>query len=422
MSSRNTYKVIDLFAGLGGLSYGFARNRRFEVVAANELLAPMARAYSLNHRHVKMYQKDINDFVSTDVEKDLTIRRSDIDVIIGGPPCQAFSTIGKRLLDDPRGLLFREYCRVLKDFKPRLFLFENVMGLLSMSGGELIKTIVALFESLGYTVLYKVLDAADYGVPQRRKRVIMVGTLGRRPFEYPSPTHYDPASKADHAPGLMPYLTLADAIGDLPLVESDKYMCPPQNEYQSLMRARAPEKVIDHNGPKNNPNLVRLMESLPEGGGPHDLNELPGWFVGNRSYSNSYCRLWWNRPCCTITRNFSTPSSSRCIHPLAPRPLTTREGARIQSFPDDFVFCGSRSDRNLQIGNAVPPLLSAALAKAVARHLSGRQERCRNTSWVDGQSRREFVSQLRRIGWPWSETPSATPLRHKEADPSHRAN
>ena len=378
--ARKRLTVIDLFAGVGGLSYGFAHDRRFELVAANEVLHPMAKAYALNHPMVKMYEGDIADFGAAAIGKDLGIRRSDIDVIIGGPPCQAYSTIGKRLLDDPRGMLFREYVRVLKEFKPRLFIFENVKGLLSMAGGELIGAVVSLFESIGYTVTCKVLNAADFGVPQRRERVIIVGTADGKEFAYPSPTHYDPTRNAAHDTAQKPYLTLSDAIGDLPLIRSGEssydYACEPHNDYQRAMRANAPKKLMDHIASKSSSRLVRLMESLPDGGRPHDLPEIPDWFTSLRSFPNTYSRLWWRKPSTTITRNFSAASGSRCIHPLTPRPLTTREGARLQSFPDDFRFYGSRSDKNLQIGNAVPPFLSAALAEAVARHLLGGDERC----------------------------------------------
>jgi DNA (cytosine-5)-methyltransferase 1 len=163
------FKVLDLFAGVGGLSYGFAHDENFEIVAANEILSDMAKAYSLNHPTVKIYNCDIKDFGFKNLEQDLRIKKGDIDIIVGGPPCQAFSTVGKRVIDDPRGKLFQDYCRVLKEVEPQLFLFENVKGLLSIQKGELFKTILSLFESLGYKVQYEILNSADYGVPQIRE-------------------------------------------------------------------------------------------------------------------------------------------------------------------------------------------------------------------------------------------------------------
>jgi DNA (cytosine-5)-methyltransferase 1 len=363
-------KVIDLFAGVGGLSYGFAHDDDFEIVAANEILPNMARAYELNHPFVKVYCKDIKEFGIVDLKKDFGIKEGEIDLVVGGPPCQAYSTVGKRLIDDPRGKLFQEYYRVLKEIKPKVFLFENVKGLLSMQGGELLSTIISLFDSLGYRVVYKVLNSADYGVPQIRERVIIIGTKFEVKFVYPEPTHYNPEEgKTLLTQNLKPYLTLGEAISDLPFIksgeESFEYFAEPKNEFQNLMRQNAPDKLMDHNAPKNNKQLVKLMESLPDGGTPKDVSEE---LRPNSGFANTYCRLWWDRPSTTITRNLSTPSSSRCIHPKAPRPLTTREGARIQCFPDDYIFFGSRSDKNLQIGNAVPTFLSVALKESIKKH------------------------------------------------------
>ncbi len=363
------YKVLDLFAGVGGLSYGFAKDQDFKIVAANEILPDMAKAYLLNHPDVKMYNCDIKNFGIKNLKQDLDISKGDIDLIVGGPPCQAFSTVGKRLIDDPRGKLFQEYYRVLKELDPKIFLFENVKGLLSMQKGELLQTILALFKSLGYHVTYKVLNSADFGVPQIRERVIIIGTKNKAPFIYPTRTHTDKENNIFEQ-NLKPYLTLSEAISDLPFIktneESFEYSSEPKNDFQRLMRKNAPKKLMDHNAPNNNEKLVKLMQMLPDGGTPKDL---PKELRPKSGFKNTYCRLWWNRPSTTITRNLSTPSSSRCIHPKAPRPLTTREGARIQCFPDDYIFYGSRSSKNLQIGNAVPTFLSIALKDAIKNHM-----------------------------------------------------
>jgi DNA (cytosine-5)-methyltransferase 1 len=360
-------KVIDLFCGVGGLSYGFAHDSHFEIVAANEILPNMAKAYALNHPTVKVYAEDVRDFSAKKIQNDLGVKHGEIDIIVGGPPCQAYSTIGKRRKDDPRGKLFNEYFRLLKEFNPKFFLFENVRGLVSMEGGNLIKDIVDLFESVGYKIRYEVLNAADYGAPQIRERVILIGSKLKSVFQYPKQTHADLKEKTDlFNKDLKPYLTIGEAISDLPLIksgeESSEYFSNPENEFQRFMRKNAPKKLLDHNAPNNNPKLVKMMELLPDGGTPEDL---PKKLRPTSGYANTYCRLWWNRPSTTITRNLSTPSSSRCIHPKAPRPLTTREGARLQCFPDDYQFYGSRSDRNLQIGNAVPTFLSTALAQSI---------------------------------------------------------
>lgn len=365
MSKR--IKVIDVFCGVGGLIYGFSKNKKFEVIAANEILPNTAKAYSLNHPGAKVYIEDIKNFNFKKVSSDLNVRSGEIDIIVGGPPCQAYSTVGKRLVDDPRGKLFREYYRILKEFNPKMFLFENVKGLLSMKKGELFAEITSLFQTLGYKVSFKLLNAADYGAPQIRERVIIIGSKLKNDFNYPAPTHCSPEKEQElfHR-SLKPYITLEEAISDLPFIrsgeESIEYTSDPKNEFQRIMRVNAPEKLMDHNAPHNNENLVKIMELLPDGGTPEDL---PEELRPSSGFKNTYCRLWWNRPSTTITRNLSTPSSSRCIHPRAPRPLTTREGARIQCFPDSYQFFGSRGDKNLQIGNAVPTVLSDALATSI---------------------------------------------------------
>lgn len=366
-----SYKVVDLFAGVGGLSYGFAHDKDFQIVAANEILEPMARAYSANHPSVKMYNKDIKDFSISDLTTDLGLKEGDIDIVVGGPPCQAYSTVGKRLIDDPRGKLFQDYFRILQELRPRLFVFENVKGLLSIQGGNLIRQIRELFESIGYTVQLKLLNAADYGAPQIRERVILIGTLDSRPFDYPKPTHYDPTAMVNRQ-GLKPYITIGEALGDLPSIRSgergEEYATEPQNDYQRLMREGAPAKIAEHECSKNNPRMVALMEALPDGGSPKDI---PEELRPKSGFANTYCRLWWDKPSTTITRNLGCPSSSRCIHPRDPRPLTTREGARLQGFPDSYIFAGSRGDKHLQIGNAVPTFLSVAIKDAVKSYLKG---------------------------------------------------
>lgn len=369
MSSK--IKLIDLFSGVGGLSYGFSKDSDFQILAANEILPKMAKSYSLNHPDVKMYCCDIKDLSYKKIKKDLKINDGEIDLIVGGPPCQAFSTVGKRLLEDPRGKLFQDYYRIVKEVKPKVFIYENVKGLLSMDKGNLITEIINLFKTEGYNVKYKVLDAANYGTPQHRKRVIIVGNNLNKSYEYPEPTHseIDLTTNLFSNEVLNPLITMGDALSDLPLNSdilniSNEYLSPPKNNYQKIMRQGSSTKIHDHIPPKNNSNLIKLMEALPQGGTPKDL---PDKLKPKSGFGNSYSRLWWDRPSTTITRNFSTPSSARCIHPLSPRPLTTREGARLQGFPDNYAFFGSRSEKNLQIGNAVPTFLSFALKDSVKK-------------------------------------------------------
>lgn len=347
-------RVIDLFAGVGGLSYGFAHNENFEIVMANEYEKEIATAYRMNHPTVNVIQGDIRDITEDQLR---AIMGDGIDIIVGGPPCQSYSTLGKRQMD-ARAHLFEEYCRVLSIVQPKLFIFENVSGLLSMQGGKLIEVIKEEFRKLGYEVKSKLLNAVDYGVPQYRDRVILVGMKGQNIFEYPAPTHGE---------GLKPHLTVSDAFSDLPTLKSGEectqYATPPQNEFQKFLRANSTE-LTENVAPTNGAHLIRIMEALPDGGSKDDL---PEEIRPKSGYGNTYAKMWWKRPAPTVTRNFATPSSSRCVHPRDSRAMTTREGARLQSFPDDYKFYGSRSMKNLEIGNAVPPLLSIALAKQVEK-------------------------------------------------------
>lgn len=349
------YRVIDLFAGVGGLSYGFAHNENFEIVMANEYEKDIATAYRMNHPTVNVIQGDIRDI--TEDQLKAVMGDEGIDIIVGGPPCQSYSTLGKRQMDD-RAHLFEEYCRVLSIVQPKMFIFENVSGLLSMQGGKLIEIIKEEFRKLGYEVKSKLLNAVDYGVPQYRDRVILVGMKGKNDFEYPEATHGE---------GLIPHLTVCDAFSDLPVLksgeESDEYATEPQNDFQRFLR-RNTTRIEENVAPTNGAHLIRIMEALPDGGSKDDL---PEEIRPKSGYGNTYAKMWWKRPAPTVTRNFATPSSSRCVHPRDSRAMTTREGARLQSFPDDYKFYGSRSTKNLEIGNAVPPLLSIALAKEVEK-------------------------------------------------------
>lgn len=349
------YNVIDLFAGVGGLSYGFSILPQFNILAANEIEKDISIAYLLNHPNVKMINCDINDLDETMLNTALQGRV--VDIIVGGPPCQSYSTVGKRQMDE-RANLFMQYKRVLRIIRPKAFVFENVVGILSMDHGKLFKRIQTEFEEIGYRLKYQVLDAVDYGVPQHRERVILVGFKGENPFEYPLATHGD---------GKKPYVTLKDAIGDLPSLKSgqssESYEKDADNEFLRFVRASNCH-LTEHNAPMNGEHLIKIMETLQDG---QSKDDLPEEIRPKSGYGNTYAKLWWNKPSTTITRNFACPSSSRCIHPRDSRAMSIREGARLQSFPDDYHFYGSDGMKRLEIGNAVPPLLSMAIAKQMLK-------------------------------------------------------
>ncbi len=346
------YNIVDLFAGVGGLSYGFSQMPEFHILAANEIEKDISIAYTLNHPGVRMLNCDINDLTEEMFASVLGDQK--VDIIVGGPPCQSYSTLGKRQMDE-RANLFMQYKRVLKILQPRAFVFENVVGILSMDKGRLFEQIKKEFEELGYSLKHEVLNAVDYGVPQQRERVILVGFKGENTYQYPEPTHGE---------GLKPYVTLRDAISDLPLLKSgqskDYYEGLPDNEFLAFVRANTSATVEEHTAPKNGAHLIRIMEALKDG---QSKDDLPEEIRPKSGYGNTYAKLWWERPSTTITRNFACPSSSRCIHPRDSRAMSIREGARLQSFPDDYKFYGSAGMKRLEIGNAVPPLLSMAIAK-----------------------------------------------------------
>jgi len=356
------YNIMDLFAGVGGLSYGFSKIPEFNIVAANEIEKDIAAAYFLNHPNVTMLNCDICSLTDHMLHDALGGKK--IDIVVGGPPCQSYSTLGKRQMDD-RANLFIQYKRVLEILRPKAFIYENVVGLLSMNQGRLFNTVLSEFSELGYELKYKVLNAVNYGVPQFRERVILVGFLGENKYEFPEPTHGE---------GLKPYVTLKDALGDLPPLSSGEtnntYLHEPDNDFLRFVREGS-EQLTEHTAPRNGEHLIRIMQALKEG---QSKDDLPEEIRPKSGYGNTYAKLWWNRPSTTITRNFACPSSSRCIHPRDSRAMSIREGARLQSFPDTYKFYGSDSMKRLQIGNAVPPLVPYSVistdASCKAVHIS----------------------------------------------------
>ncbi|EAI4080865.1 DNA cytosine methyltransferase [Campylobacter jejuni] len=347
-------KVADIFCGAGGLSYGFSTNPFFNIVFANDIDKDAIKSYALNHPNTKVYHKNISKLDEMEM-----LNFGKIDLLLGGPPCQSYSTLGKRKMDE-RANLFQEYLRVLKILQPKIFIFENVIGLLSMQKGELFKYICCQFKKINYVVDYSILNAAFYGVPQIRERLIIVGIrqdIYYGSFIFPQKTHDK-------------FVSLKEALDDLPFIQSGEngnnkgYRFKPNNAFLSFVRKS--EILKEHSSPKNNINLIRIMQTLKDG---ESKNSLPLELQPKSGYCNTYAKMWWDRPAPTITRNFATPSSSRCIHPRDSRALSIREGARLQSFPDNYIFYGSDTSKKLQIGNAVPPLLSIALADAVKKYI-----------------------------------------------------
>jgi len=396
------YNFIDLFAGCGGLSEGFYK-QGFNALAhieinhfACETLKTRMNYYGYENADSAVMEEDITvrDIVKR-IEK--VVGKQEVDIIIGGPPCQSFSPLGKakdekNMQDDPRNYLFENYVKVLNHFKPKFFVFENVTGLLDteVKGESIFKMILRRLRRNYYVLSDEntiVLNAINYGVPQERKRVILLGVrrdIDVRPqdvYRAIVKTHY--LSDVDEADkqGRKKYVTVRDAIGDLPHIQQGggvvraAYTNSFQdcNEYVKLMRNPNNGILLDHTARKNNEkdveryrvmaenkwNFLQLLENRPDLG--HEKK---------RVFFNSYKVQWWDLPSKTIIAHLYK-DGNQFIHPdyTQGRSITVREAARLQSFPDDFVFEGSRTEQFKQIGNAVPPLLAEAIAKAMKQFL-----------------------------------------------------
>lgn len=351
--------AIDLFAGAGGLSLGLER-AGFGILAANEIEPDFCETYRLNHNHTIMMEGDIHDIDFTALRRQVLAEKR-LHLLAGGPPCQGFSTVGKKDEFDPRNSLFQQFLRAIGELEPEFVLFENVSGFAKMYKGRIFHSLQQSLDEMGYDHTYALLNAVDFGLPQYRQRTIMVGYKRGRAFRMPQGTFSSPPDLF----GRPSFRTLRMAISDLPLIssggEATEYLCSPENDYQKLMRQPA-VPLSEHIAPKHGEQLLKVIRSVPPGG---CILDVPLELRPRGYFSNTYARLVWDRPAPTITRNFGTPSSSRCIHPVLDRGLTTREGARLQGFPDWYRFSGGKGSKNLQIGNAVPPIFGYEIGRAI---------------------------------------------------------
>lgn len=312
------------------------------------------------------------------------LSRGMVDVIVGGPPCQGFSSIRPFRStndDDPRNSLFEEYASFVNYFRPKVFVLENVVGLATHKDGATVEAMQECFHRLGYDCEWRLLNAAHYGIPQKRERLIMIGAeRGIRPI-FPEPTHYYSGSTIgyrDHRKViasrlLQPNLPLndaisvIDAIGDLPPIlagdVATEYGAEPSTRYQSDRR-RDSKHLTMHAATAHSKKMLEIIRHSGK-----NIDCIPKHLITS-GFSSCYSRLDGDEPSVTLTVNFVHPASNRCIHPVQHRALTAREGARIQSFDDKFEFAGNRTQVVKQIGNAVPPLLGRAIASSVASMLS----------------------------------------------------
>ena len=347
---QTKHNVIDLFCGCGGLSKGF-EEAGYNVIVGVDFEQSALNTFIRNHNGAIGLRLDLSASESFDAISEAVNNRS-VDVIIGGPPCQGFSLTGPRNFDDERNKLYLALIETVHRFNPKAFMIENVPGMANLYNGTVKDEIVKRFTQMGYSVSYKIVCAADYGVPQVRKRLIFIGLRDSDiPFEFPKP--YLTSEN---------YLTCEDAISDLPSLvdtlgeEVSSYDSEPKNEFQRMMRG---DSVVLHNHTAiNHKQFVKdVIALVPDGG---NYKDLPPGVGESRIFHMAWTRLSSKHPARTVDtghRNLFHYKWNRCP--------TVRESARIQTFPDDFVFLGNRGQQNKQVGNAVPVLL----AKTIATHL-----------------------------------------------------
>lgn len=347
-------KVIDLFAGVGGMSLGFEKSG-FDVVLANEYDPSIANAYQINHKKTKMICGDITKIDFDDVFSNYIGK---IDVVIGGPPCQGFSQKGQRkTINDERNFLFKYYVKVVDLIKPKYFVMENVPNLLTAEGGYFRKEIEELFNKMGYQLKTGVLNASDFGVPQNRHRAVIIGKKGSEAPNLPLPKKTK--------------VTIWDAISDLSFLNSGEgeevqcYPIEPQSSYQRKLRSQS-ESLYNHVATSHSKLALERLAMIPPNSGKE---VLPPEHLTKSIYSGTWTRMRKDEVSVTITTRFDTPSSGKFTHPYLNRAITVREAARIQSFPDNFVFVGNKGSQMKQVGNAVPPFLAEAIAKEIMKDI-----------------------------------------------------
>ncbi len=362
------FKCIDLFSGAGGLSEGFRQNG-FEILLANDFDNWCEATYKLNHPETKFISGPIQNLSSEKILSLLDLKKGEIDCIIGGPPCQAFSVYNhQRGMHDERSGLFREYLRLVEGLLPKYIVIENVPGMTSVDDGIAVKEIIRGLGIIGYNVEVKLLKSEEFGVAQERRRLIFIGNRLGHEISFPNPTH---------GAGLKPFVTVWESISDLPVLKNGEgqqimnYSILPQNEYQYKIREGA-SMIFNHVAPMLGEINLKRLNYIPEGGSWRDIpiELLPaGMKRARRSdHTKRYGRLKKDGLASTILTKCD-PHWGAFFHPEQDRVITVREAARIQCFPDKIRFEGSRIEQYKQVGNAVPVLLSAAVAKTVYESL-----------------------------------------------------
>ena len=345
----NNYKfsVLDLFCGCGGLSLGF-NQAGYETLLGIDSWEDAIKTFNRNHQNPNGIVANLIDVSPEEIYEKTGIKN--VDIVIGGPPCQGFSIAGKRVIDDERNKLYKSFVKFVKYYQPKAFLMENVPNIVSIGNGVVRNAIIQDFEKLGYKVVYKILLASDYGVPQNRKRAFFIGIKGNVDYVFPNPT-------------VKRHVNSKEAISDLPsdsLNDGSVYIWPPQSEYQKIMRENS-IGVFNHQITAHTEQTIKIISMVPDGG---NYKNLPEELHQTRKVNIAWTRLNSIRPSFTIdTGHFHH------FHYEYNRVPTARESARLQSFPDSYIFeCGKTSQLK-QIGNAVPPILAEVLAESLKEYI-----------------------------------------------------
>lgn len=352
------FKILDLFSGAGGFSCGLDSLKNFQTVIAVDFDKYAIDTFKKNFTHAECILGDISDS-NTKTKIIELAKKNNINMIIGGPPCQGFSLKGKNLgLEDPRNFLFVEFLEMVDIIRPKIVIIENVKNMIKSSDGYFINQINTTLTNLGYKVNYGILNSNNYGVPQNRERTFIIANLGNHSIKLPNII-------SDTK------ITVRDAISDLSYLNSGEgdfesnYNSEDLSNYQKSLRKNS-TKLYNHIATNHSEVALKKLSLIPPEG---DKSSLPKELLGKQKFGTTWSRLKWNEPSPTIDTRFDTPSNGRNSHPYLNRAITPREAARIQSFPDNFIFYGPKTAICKQIGNAVPPLLARAIGEHIIKEL-----------------------------------------------------
>ncbi len=428
----HTLTFIDLFAGVGGITEGFSKaslphSCGFQPLLLVDYDAEAITTFKRNRPSIPYMWSDIGKLDAKTLRKNALLNADDeLDFLVGGPPCQGFSALrahrSDRLINDPRNVLIKDFLKFVEVLKPIFVMIENVPNAASYMNGKFVDEIREELFDIGYSCNMQVVTAHDYGVPQLRKRLIIVAVQNKYaadiPLAFPTPKYSklpfnkdiieDALSEDDFAGILTPYISVEDAIGDLPRInageEASAYQMAPFTDYQSARRKRA-KILCNHFARSHNDVFLKKIKKIEEGSSNRDLPNRKRFDKDRKQeyFSQAYGRLHRHGIAQTITTQFSNPGSGRFLHYEDNRAITVREAARFQSFDDDFVFYGNTATQQRHVGNAVPPLLAKALGEHYGELVLSVKKRCYSVPALPLEEIKKAV--VRRKLKSWTKSP-----------------